>query len=327
MAAPTGGKVQAMRYDVVVVGGGPAGLAAATWLGRYRRRTLVVDGGDQRNRLSQRSHGYLGSDPDEPLRLLARAQRDLRSYPQVELRHGRATAASAEDGGFVVMVGGEELRCRRLILATGVVDVVPQVDGFIEHYGVDVFHCVTCDGYEARDRAVVAFGWDAHVASFALELLDWAESVTVVTDGRHLAGDGTGRSALTRHGVEVVEEEAAALLGRRGRLEGVRLRGGRVLPCSLAFFSIENTPRGQLADQVGCRRTEEGCIEVDADGQTSVPGVYAAGDITPGMQLVQVAAGKGAVVGTACAMSLYGEPAVAGAPEPAPDPAEAQPRG
>jgi len=312
---------QAIIYDAIVVGGGPAGLSAATWLARYRRRTLVVDSGEYRNAAAQRTHGYLGSDPTEPMALLDRGRRDLRRYPQAEWASGVASAASAlAGGGFELTVDRREQRCRRLVLATGVVDVVPDADGFEEHYGASVFHCISCDGFEARDQAVVALGWDAKVAAFALELKDWASTVTVVTDGRRLEVDGASRAALERHGVAVVEDEAGAFVGRRGDLEGVRLGGGRLLPCSLAFFSLSNSPRGELADQLGCRRTDQGCIEVDEQNQTSVDGVYAAGDITPGMQLAVVAAGKGAVAGAACAMSLHGEPAVPGAPTPAPDP-------
>lgn len=295
--------------DAVVVGGGPAGLSAATWLARYRTHVVILDSGEHRNRWVDTAHGYLGSDPTSPAHLLAAAREGLSQYPEAELRTERAVTARRDaDGTFVVgLDGGEELSARRLVLATGVRDVFPEVEGFFDHYGCSVFHCPTCDGYEARDRAVVAFGWSEQVVGFALTLLGWARSVTVVTDGRAFEGDTRDRERLAAQGIRVVEGDAVALLGERGDLRGVRLRSGKELACELAFFSIAHQPASDLDAQLGCRRTEEDCVAVDDQGATSVPGVYAAGDVTPGLQLVQVAAAKGTVAGVACARSLRGE--------------------
>ncbi|MDQ3757561.1 MAG: NAD(P)/FAD-dependent oxidoreductase [Actinomycetota bacterium] len=295
--------------DAVVVGGGPGGLSAATWLARYRKQVVVLDSGEHRNRWVEAAHGYLGSDPVSPQQLLAAARDDLAAYPEAELRRGRAVTARREaDGTFTLgLEGGAELFARRLVLATGVRDVFPEVDGFFDHYGRSVFHCPTCDGYEARDRTVVAFGWSEHVVGFALTLLGWARTVTVVTDGRRFQGDRHDRERLAAQGVRVLEGDAVALLGEPGALRGVRLRDGEELACDLAFFSIAHRPAADLDVQLGCRRTEENCIAVDEQGATSVPGVYAAGDVTPGLQLVQVAAAKGTVAGVACARSLRGE--------------------
>lgn len=307
-------------YDAVVVGGGPAGLSAATWLARYRRRVVVLDAGEHRNRWVDRSHGYLVHDDADPKELLRLAGAQLAAYPTVESRSGRALGGRREaDGTFVVQTDAGDLAAKRVVLATGVADQFPEVDGFFEHYGASVFHCPTCDGYEAQGCDVVAFGWSSDIAGFALTLLEWAADVTVVTDGSRFEGDETCRRALERHSVDVLEDDAVAFLGHRGDLQGVRLRGGAVLACQLAFFSIAHHPRTDLATQLGCRLTGEGCIEVDDRGLTSVPGVYAAGDVTPGMQLVQVAAAEGTVAGVACALSLQGQPAAPDAPQPGPN--------
>ena len=295
-------------YDAVVVGGGAAGLAAATWIARYRRSVVVLDGGENRNRWVDLAHGYLGEDPVHPGDLMERARAQLRRYAEAELCDVEAVGVDREAGGFVVDTeGGLRLRCRRLVLATGVVDRFPEVERFFEHYGASVFHCPTCDGYEARDARVVAFGWNEDVTGFALTLLGWARTVTIVTDGRRFEGDADCRCRLDDAGIPVLEDDAVELLGVRGSLEGVRLRGAGVVPCELAFFAIAHEPRTALAEQLGCRLTEEGCIEVDHEAATSVPGVYAAGDITPGLQLMQVAAAKGATAGVAAARSLRGE--------------------
>lgn len=306
--------------DAIVIGGGVAGLSAATWLGRYRRRVLLVDGDEPRNRWVEHAHGYLGFDPVDPTTLLQRARDDLANYPTVRRRQGRATSAEADEaGGFVVHVDGQVCRARRLVVATGVVDTFPEVEGFFSHYGADVFHCPTCDGYQAENRAVVAFGWSAEVAGFALDLLDWAASVTVVTDGQRFEGDDAERAAMARHGVDLVEDEAVELLGDRGDLRGVRLRSGDRLDCRVAFFSIDHEPVTWPAEQLGCKLDADGYVAVDHCARTSVPGVYAAGDLTPGIQLLQVGAAKGCVAGTHCALSLRGERAAPETPPPGPD--------
>jgi thioredoxin reductase len=295
--------------DVCIVGGGPAGLAAATWLGRYRRTALVLDSDEHRNRWVAQGHGYLGSDPVEPAALLERARTDLGQYETIQIRGAKATSAQCSvDGLFsIALSDGAEIHAQRLILATGVRDEFPDIDNFFDFYGRSVFHCPSCDGYEARDQPVVVFGWSENVAGFARGLLDWAASVLVVTDGKAFEGERQHRAELQRLGVKVVEDEVRELCGQDGELEAVRLETGGVIPCQKAFFSIAHRPRTQLAEQLGCELTGAGCIDVDHEGRTSVPGVYAAGDITPGMQYIQTAAADGAKAGTACALSLRDE--------------------
>jgi thioredoxin reductase len=256
--------------------------------------------------------------------LLQQARADLVRYPEIAFCEGLATAARREDDGrFVVTVGDDTFDGLRLILATGVVDEFPEVDGFLDHYGTSVFHCATCDGYEAQDRSVVVLGWGEQVVSFAIGMLDWACELTVVTEGRPLEGDDRHRRLLERHGIRLVEDDAVAFVGERGDLRGVRLASGQVLDAELVFFSIAHEPRLDLARQVGCEVDDDSCLYVDRDGRTSVEGCYAAGDITPGFHLAAIAVGKGAAAGVACAISLQGEEGSPVSPSPAPD-AEAE---
>ena len=295
--------------DVCVVGAGPAGLAAATWLGRYRRSVVVLDSSEHRNRWVDEAHGYLGSDPVSPADLLQRARDDLARYETVAIRRARATSAQCSVEGLfsVSLEGGDEIHARRVVFATGVRDEFPELENFFEYYGTSVFHCPSCDGYEARNAEVVVFGWSEHVAGFARGLLEWAATVTVVTDGKPFEGEREHRAQIEALGVRIVTDEVAELCGREGRLDAVRLRDGGVIPCSWAFFSIAHHPRTELAVQLGCEVTEHGCLAVDGEGRTSVPGVYGAGDVVPGMQYIQTAAAEGAKAGTACALSLRDE--------------------
>ncbi|MBA3373008.1 MAG: NAD(P)/FAD-dependent oxidoreductase [Actinomycetota bacterium] len=294
--------------DVAIVGGGPAGLSAATWLARHRRSAVVVDSSEYRNRWVDSSHGYLGNDPTSPDELRAAAHRDLARYDSVRVVADRVTTVTADGDAFTVQLQqAGRMTFSRLILATGVADQFPSVSRFFDHYGRSVFHCPSCDGYETRGEPVVVIGWSPDIAGFAAGLLEWASSVTVVTDGRRFEGDSRHRRHLGDLGVAVLTDEVVELCGERGALQAVRLRDGGLLDCSFAFFSIAHRPRNQLALDLGCEVVDEGCIVVDDEGRTSVPGVYAAGDVTPGLQYVQVAAADGARAGTACALSLRDE--------------------
>jgi thioredoxin reductase len=307
-------------YDAIVVGGGPAGITATTWLARYRRRVLMVDAGEHRNRWVEQSHGYFTRDPASPRALLEAGLDQLAKYPLASRVSGVVSAARVAGEGFAVVVDGVTETALRLVLCTGVEDAFPDVEGFFEHYGASVFHCPTCDGYEAAGCNVVVLGWNTYVAAFAVTLLDWAASVVVVTDGRRFPGDDDDRATLASYGIRVVEDVATRFVGTRGALDGVELRGLGCVPCELAFFTVEHKPRTSLAAQLGLDVTEEGCLVVDEQGETSMPGVYAAGDVTPGMHLVQVAAAKGAVAGVSAAQSLRGTRGSPVSPPPAPDP-------
>ena len=305
-----------LEVDVVVVGGGVAGLAAASWIGRYRRSVVVVDGQDPRNKQVEVSHGYLGRDPQKPADLLARGREEVLAYPTAQVRYGEVKRVERRDDGLFEV--DDDLLAHRVVLACGVKDAFPDVEGFFEHYGASVFHCPACDGYEARDRHVVALGWDPHLVGFAETIKNWAASVTVVTNGIRFQGDRDCRTELATHDIGLLERNVVRFLGTRGDLTGVELEGGEVLEASMVLFSIKHHPRVELATSLGCELDEEGYVAVNSKGLTSVPGVYAAGDVTPGLQLVSVAAASGVVAGVACAHSFFGEKGAPTSPEPAP---------
>jgi thioredoxin reductase len=234
----------------------------------------------------------------------------------VQIRErGASSLVRREDGLFEV---DDDLLAHRLVLACGVKDAYPAVDGFEEHYGASVFHCPSCDGYEARDRHVIALGWDPHLVGFAQTIKNWATSVTVVTNGIEFQGDADCRAQLATHEIGLREQNAIRFVGTRGDLTGVELEGGEVLTASMVLFSIAHDPRVDLATSLGCELDEEGYIAVNSKGLTSVDGVYAAGDVTPGLQLVSVAAASGVVAGVACAHSFFGQKGAPTSPDPAP---------
>ncbi|EYT62342.1 hypothetical protein H483_0110750 [Dietzia sp. UCD-THP] len=317
--------------DVLVVGGGPAGLSAATWLGRYRRSTLLVDDGGQRNLPAEKIHGILGTGPTSPDEYYADVHEGLRRYPTVRRFDGVVSELAREsDDRFVARIAratesgdGDgapiSVTATRVILATGVRDRRPELDGIDQHYGVDVHHCPACDGLTAADQRVIVLGGGAHLPAYASELLDWASEVVIITESdSDPAFDDDQRAACAVHDIQVVDGVARELVGEPGALQGVRLADGTMITGSKVFFSYAHHPTNELAKNLGCQIDDEGGLSVNAMQLTSVAGVYAAGDIVTGLQLVPIAVGTGAAAGVACATSLRGHSTAADVPDPAP---------
>jgi thioredoxin reductase len=302
-AAERGHPVQ-REYDIAVVGGGPAGLAAAIWSARFRRSVVLIDSGEVRNRWTRETHGYLTAEAMSPAELLGRARADVARYPEIDTVHATVSRiADAEDDRFeLTLADRRAVTARRVILATGVKDRLPDIDRFFDFYGSTVFTCPSCDGYEASGCDVVVWGSDTDVLEFAYGLLDWAASVTIVGSEPDVGSapvDDTGASR-----VRFIDGQPVAFRGSSGQLRGVVLDNRTDVPCDVFFFTVQHDQQAPFADQLGCRRSEEGCVIVDEHCETTVDGVYAAGDMTPGPQLVQVAAAKGAIAGVGAAMSL-----------------------
>ena len=319
--------------DVLIVGGGPAGLSAATWVGRYQRSTLLVDARGQRNLAATEIHGMLGTGPATPAEYYADVDEGLRQYPTVRRLGGLVTDLVRDgDDRFVARIapvaptdegnGGDDevtVTARRIILTTGVRDRLPDLNGIHEHYGVDVHHCPACDGLTAAGQRIIVLGVGAHVPAYASELLDWASEVVIITESdSDPSFDDDQRAACAEHDIEVVDGVARELVGRPGELEGVRLADGRVIAGSKVFFSYAHHPTNELATSLGCEMDDEGGLTVNAMQLTSVDGVYAAGDIVAGLQLVPIAVGTGAAAGVACATSLRGHSTADCVPDPAP---------
>jgi thioredoxin reductase len=263
-------------WECVVVGGGVAGLAAALVLGRARRQTLVLDSGGQSNRAAAHIGGLLGQEGVSPEEFYARAREQVSLYETVAVRDAEAVDARAEGDGFVVTLadGGAEVGARTILLATGMDYQVPDVPGFREHWGGAVFHCPFCHGWEVRDRAVVVYG-DQAVAERVTPLLrGWTDDVTVVDPGevaRLGVEDGTVRSVVRTDGSEV--------------------------PCEAVLVHAPLRPRGSLPERLGLTLTDNGLVEIDALAHTSVPGVFAAGDVAVAPQQVAIAMGSGHLAG------------------------------
>ena len=282
-------------YDVIIVGAGPAGLSAALMLGRCRRSVLICDTGKPRNAASRALHGYLSRDGIPPRELLALGRAELAQYETVEMRDVEVTdAACAADGRFdVTLSSGDRLRSRRLLIATGVVDRLPEIDGFRALYGRGVFHCPYCDGWEVRDQPIGIYGRGARGLGLSLELTGWSRDLVLFTDGPSEI-ELEGRARLARHGVSLREERLARLDGPDGVLRHVVLESGEHVPRRAVFFTTGQHQRSDLSVRLGCEFNEKGTVRTGRYESTHIPGLYVAGDASRAVQWVVVAASEGA---------------------------------
>ena len=293
-------------YDAIVVGGGAAGLSAALVLGRARRRVLVIDAGEPRNAPAAESHSFFTRDGAPPLELLRVGREQAAGYG-VEIRAGRVADAEVSEGGFVVRTedGGRE-SARRLLIATGVVDELPDVPGLRERWGKSVLHCPYCHGWEIRDRPFAALARGAAAVELGTLLLGWTRDLVVLTDGPAELGEDD-RARLARHGVAVREETVARLEGEGDRLERVVFASGESLAREALFVRPPQRPGSPLADRLGCERDENGRLRTDVFRQTTVPGVYVAGDLSGMYQQIVSAAAEGAMAAGGINRSLLDE--------------------
>lgn len=304
----TAGAAPARVYDVVIVGAGPAGLSAALMLGRCRRSVVVFDTGRPRNAAARALHGYLTRDCTPPAEFLELGRQDLERYETVSLRAEEVTEASCRpDGRFsATLASGETVLSRKLLIATGVVDNLPDIPGFREHYGHSVFHCPYCDGWEVRDQPLAVYGRGGRGYGLALELTAWSRDVVLCTDGPgELDDDQRGR--LARNGVTVRENRVAALEGDRRELSHVVFADGSRLACRALFFTTGQFQRSDLSVRLGCDFNDKGTVMTGKYETTHLPGLFVAGDASRAVQWVVVAAAEGAEAAFAINSALIEE--------------------
>lgn len=282
----------ANELDVVIVGGGPAGLSAALALGRARKRVLLCDSGPRRNAAAVHVQNFVtrdGTPPDE-LRRIGRQQ--LEAYARVEVRDVRVEAISGARGAFQVRLETETVEARRILLCTGMIDEVLDIDGFRELWGRSIFQCPYCHGWEVQDRRFGVLAPGVEMLDFAVLLRGWTREVVALTDGRYSVSPEIAER-LGRAGVRLEERRVLRLVGTEGQLERVELHGGSSVGLDVLFV---RPPQRQLpiVQALGLVLGPMGYVQVDEmHRETSVPGIYAAGDLVTPMQAAIIAAASG----------------------------------
>jgi thioredoxin reductase len=302
---PGGSSTRRRDYDAVILGGGPAGLSAALILGRCRRRVLLCDAGRPRNAASKALHGFLTRDGSRPADLLRIGRREVAKYG-IELVSGEARDARRTKAGFeVVLSTGRRLSSRMLLVATGVVDRLPEVNGLRALYGRSVFHCPYCDGWEVSDRPLAVYGRGRSGMGLSLSLKTWSGDVALLSDGpARLPRED--RVRLARHRIAVYEKKIARLDGGARGLDVVFADGERLKRAAL-FFSTGQDHCSDIPRRLGCRFTEKGAVKTDRLESTGIPGLYVAGDASKDVQLAIVAAAEGAKAALAINRALQEE--------------------
>ena len=296
-------------FDVVIIGGGPAGLSAALMLGRCRRSVLLCDAGQPRNARSRALHGYLTRDGIAPLELLRLGREELQPYGietrTVEVADVRGTVEDFE----VDFITGEHVPARRVLVASGVRDDLPPIPGLADCYGITVHHCPYCDGWECRDKTIAVIGKGSGAAGLALSLKTWTDRVVVcLQEGRLSTRD---RAQLREQEVEVHTAPIERIDHDEGRVRRVVFKQGGHAECDAIFFSTRQHPQWDVPRRLGCEITTRGVVKTDHLGQTCVPGVYVVGDASRDVQFAIVAAAEGAKAAVAINKALQAKSGLA----------------
>lgn len=291
-----------MHYDVIVIGGSYAGMAAALQLVRARRSVRVIDAGERRNRFASHSHGFLGQDGADPGEIAANARRQLEAYPTLSWHEGRAGAISGRVDNFTVTsTDGELHQGRRILLAIGVADQLPPIPGLAERWGKAVFHCPYCHGYEIDQGRIGIIGTGPMSIHQAELLTDWGDVTLLANEAMELSPNA--RSALEHRGVTIDEVRIDKIEGHAD----VVMADGRRLRFAGLFTVSRTDPSGSLAEAIGCTLEETPIgaqVRTDAENKTSVPGVFACGDLARAPHSVSLAVGSGAMAGAQVHRSL-----------------------
>lgn len=292
-----------MGYDVIITGGSYAGMSAGLQLARARRKVLVIDGGLRRNRFAATSHGFLGQDGRAPADIAEDARAQLMAYPTVEWLSDTVVQARKEEGGLTLETSrGQHFQTQRLLLATGVVDELPAVQGLAARWGKSVFHCPYCHGYELDQGPIGVLATSPMSLHHALMLPDWGPT-TFFTNGV-FEPDPEQRASLERRGVTLEAEPVERIEGERAN---VVLEGGRVVAIEGLFVLPRTRVGSALAASLGCE-FEDGplgaFIQTDMTGETSVPGVFACGDAAMPFGSVALSVGDGVRAGSGVHRSL-----------------------
>jgi len=290
-------------YDVIIVGGGPAGLSAATILGRARRRVALFDDGRYRNEASRGIHGFLTRAGIHPAELRRIAREQLARY-DVEYLCNHVTSVNRKETSFeAILADNSRYESRKLLIATGVTDELPAVAGADRFYGAGVYHCPYCDGWELRDQPLAAYGKSA--CGLAASLKTWSDDVVLCTDGP-AALKPADAATLEQLGIPIRTEKIARLEGA-DRLEQIVFAGGATLPRRGLFFATGQKQRSPLAAEIGCNFNRKGTVRTGKLEGTNVPGVYVVGDASKDVQLAIVAAAEGAKAAIAINTALQEE--------------------
>lgn len=278
-------------YDVIIIGGGPAGLSAALILARCLRRILVFDHGQPRNWKADEIHGFLSRDCFEPQELLRISKEQLLRY-DVEIKPVEIVDAKINGIFEVTDANGAVYKAKKLLVATGLVDCVPEIEGIDDFYGKSVHHCPYCDGYEVKLKPIAVLGNGKSGAGMAVSLSTWSHDIILFTNGMELTKGEREKLHLKK--IKIRNEKILRLEGTEGKLERIVLENGDVVERAALFFTSGKYQHSHIAEQLGCGFNKKGVVKTNKFQQTNIPEVYVAGDAARDVQLWAIAVAEGA---------------------------------
>ncbi|MBT2762074.1 NAD(P)/FAD-dependent oxidoreductase [Paenibacillus sp. ISL-20] len=294
-------------HDVLIIGGGPAGLNAALVLGRARKHVVLMDEGKPRNRVTRETHGFLTRDGISPSEFRRIAREQISVYPSVSFVEDTAASVTGVDGDFQITTGqGTVYRSKKLLFAVGKKDIPLDINGLADVYGKSAFVCPYCDGWELRDQPLVVIAKGAGAAHFAKVIAGWSDRYTICTNGPDELTDEQ-RQELEEHNIPIFSSPIHRIESNEGMVRQVVLEDGESIPCTGIFFAPKLVSGSELPAAIGCDINEAGSVVIDSFGKTSVPGVYSAGDAATEMYQAIAAASMGALAAAAINGELLNE--------------------
>lgn len=286
------------NFDVIIIGGSYAGLSAAMALGRSMRNVLIIDSGLPCNRQTPHSHNFITQDGEKPAVIAAKAKAQVLIYSNVKFHEGLAVGGKKTENGFAIVTqSGEEFEAIKLIFATGINDIMPNMKGFADCWGISVVHCPYCHGYEFSNQktGIMANGEKAfHLASLVNNLTD---NITILTSGKADFSDEQ-RTKLKNHNIKIIETELSEIQHQNGHIKNVIFKNGKSTDFNAVYAAVPFTQHTDIPVSLGCELTELGYIKVDNFQKTTVPGIFACGDNSSMMRAVSNAVATGTFAGT-----------------------------
>lgn len=280
-------------FDCIIIGGGPAGLQAALILGRCLRKVIVCDGGSQRNKYSKALHAFITRDDIPPSEFLQIAHKDLLKYETLSfIKQEAITVKKIPDGFLVTFQNGDSVQGKTLLIATGVIDDLPQIENFQRYYGKNIYNCPYCDAWEHRGEAIVVYGRGDRGFEMVINMKKYTEDLVVCTDGFELTKEQVG--ILNQKNIKIRTDKIIRLEGDEDFFHTIVFQDGEKLPRSAMFFNTQSYIRSKLLEQLGCPYDQEDGVYTYKYERTAVPGLFVAGNILREVQLVIVAAAQGA---------------------------------
>ncbi|PIK26935.1 MULTISPECIES: NAD(P)/FAD-dependent oxidoreductase [Bacillus] len=286
-----------MLIDCAIIGGGPAGLNAALVVGRGRNQVIVFDDEQPRNRVTQESHGFITNDGMTPFEIRKAGEADLQTYPNIQMKRSRIVDIQKKEDRFTLLTHeGDTVESKKIILATGLQDMLPEIKGIHDVYGKTLFSCPFCDGWELKDKALALIAENQRALHMAKLLSNWTKDLIVFTNGQQVLAEEE-RVLLSAHSIQVIDVPIVSIENDNGQLCSLQLANGERVKREGGFVASDFKQSAPFAEKLGCQMTKNAGIETDILGRTSVSGVFACGDNLGGPAQLVLAAAAGSQAG------------------------------